>query len=190
MKQRDAPRPAVPGSFFAKLMLPFAVPILATLVLILAGDRWPRAIAPGSGLKLAGLVATGLTAYAAWRIATGGLPDARVRRFAALLCCVTGLMGWPVWSTGPLPSINGAVLTDHRTVVMSLDRLQVTHKSRSRDLYHWAWLSAGADGTRHLSGRYFISGQTHARLSREAPARVEVKLARGLLGGVVVTGLD
>ncbi len=54
MNPSRSSRAAVPQTFFVKLMLPFAVPITVTMALVLAvGERWPRSIAPGSGLKLA-----------------------------------------------------------------------------------------------------------------------------------------
>lgn len=175
------------------MILPFAVPILVTLILLLVvGNAWPRDIAPGSGLKLPGLAASAATAtaMAVWRLAVHAIADQRVRRFAALVCAATGLMGWPVWTVGVLPTLNGAATSNERVVVMTLQRVEVTRKSRSRDYYHWAWLKAEDRGQAALSGRYFISGTTYDRWRREGPARVEVGLGRGLLGAEVVTRLN
>lgn len=182
-------RPSVPASFFAKLMLPFALPILATLVMVVViGDRWPRDIAPGSGLKLAGLLASALTAAAVWHFMVRGQRDTRVRKFAALACLVTGLMGWPVWTVGLLPSANGAMLGAERSVQMVLDRTETTTRSKSRALNYWAWLKPGAEDAPLQAGRYFIPQAQHDDWSQRRPAKVEVTYAEGLLGAVVVTG--
>ena len=182
-------RPSVPASFFAKLMLPFALPILLTFaLLIVVGDRWPRDIAPGSGLKLAGLMASAFTAAAVWHFMVRGQPDTRVRKFAALACLVTGLMGWPVWSVGLLPSANGAALGAERSVQMVLDRTETTTRSKSRALNYWAWLKPGAEDAPLQSGRYFIPQARHDDWSQRRPATVEVTYAEGALGAVVITG--
>ena len=183
------PRPTVPASFFVKMMLPFALPILLTLVLVLTvGDRWPRDIAPGSGLKLAGLLASALTAIAVWRHIVRGLTDPLAHKFAAALCPVTGLMGWPVWTVGLLPSANGAALESERSVRMVLDRTETTTRSKSRELNYWAWLKPGAEDAPLQSGRYFIPQATHDDWSSRRPAAVEVTYAEGALGAVVITG--
>ncbi len=189
MSQAQPRRPAVPPSFFARLMLPFALPILLTFTLaLLAGDRWPREIAPGSGLKLAGLCASALTAFAVWRFAVRGQEDRRVHTFAAVLCAVTSLMGWPVWTMGLLPSVNGAALGPERTASMMLERTEVTTKSKSRELYYWAWLKPGMDDGPLRAGRYFIPPSRHDDWQARRPAVVEVTYARGALGAVVITG--
>lgn len=170
-------------------MLPFAVPVFLTLALVLlVGDRYPRTIAPGSGLKLAGLCVTIVTCFVVWRLAVRGIEDLRAHKFAALFSVVTGLMGWPVWSVGLLPSVNGAVLDTQRTVSMRLERTEVTSKSRSRDQYHWAWLSADTPDAPISAGRYFIPQNTYREWSRRRPQQVKVTVARGLLGAMVVTG--
>ena len=189
MKDIVSRRPAVPASFLGKLLLPFAVPILLTLaLLLLVGDRWPRDIAPGSGLKLAGLCASALVAFAVWRFVVRDVTDKRARKFAALLCALTGLMGWPVWSVGVLPSLNGSNLSGERTVRMALERIEATRKSKSRGYYHWAWLKADSDNFGVRSGRYFISEGIYDLWGREAPAMVDVTVAQGALGALVVTG--
>ena len=182
-------RPSVPASFFAKLMLPFALPILLTFaLLIVVGDRWPRDIAPGSGLKLAGLVTTALTAAAIWHFLVRGQSNEQVRKFAALACLVTGLMGWPVWTVGLLPSANGAALGTERSVQMVFDRTETTTQSKSRELNYWAWLKPGAEDAPLQSGRYFIPQSRHDDWSQRRPATVEVTYAEGALGAVVITG--
>lgn len=185
------PRASVPQSLFGKVLLPFALPILLTFaLLLLVGNHWPRDIAPGSGLKLAGLCATAITAFVVWRNAIARVDDHKARTFAALLCAVTGLMGWPVWSVGVLPSLNGAVLRNQSTVRMTLERTEVTHKSKSRELYYWAWLKADRDNGVAGSGRYFISREIYERLEKASPATVDVTVAQGLLGAQIVRGYD
>lgn len=149
---------------------------------------WPRDIAPGSGLKLAGLCATALVTVAVWRFVVSDVTDKRARKFAALLCAMTGLMGWPVWSVGVLPSLNGSNLSGERTVRMALERIEATKKSKARGYYHWAWLKADSDNFGVRSGRYFISEGIYDLWGREAPAMVDVTVAQGALGAMVVTG--
>lgn len=186
-----ASRTTVPQSFLPKLLLPFAVPILATMVLVVVvGDDWPRNIPPGSGLKLAGFVASAVTALIVWRFATRSIADRRARVFAALVCGVVGLMGWPVWSIGVLPSVNGAILAPAQSVQMRLERTQTTTVSRSRRLNHWAWLRPLPPAPAAEGGRYFIPEETYARWNRDQPDMVTVTRARGLLGAQVVTGYE
>lgn len=189
MVDRKSRRPDLPAGFLPRLMLPFAVPIVLTLLLlVLFGERWPRTIAPGSGLKLAGLCATACTAGLVWYFATRRAQDGRVRKFAAVACAVTGLIGWPVWSAGFLPSVNGAVLGPEQAVPMILDGTEITSKSKSRDLYYWASLRAGQAGAPIASGRYFIPEETYREWGRLRPKVVQVRTAPGLLGAMVVTG--
>lgn len=183
-------RVSVPPGFYGLSMLPVMIPVALTVALaIFASDEWPRNIAPGSGLKLAGLGATGLTALVAWRLAVRRIEDPRAHKFGALLCAVTGMMGWPAWSAGLLPSVNGFSLGEETTVRMTLERTEATRKSKSRDYYHWAWLKADAPGAPVASGRYFIPEATYADWSQRRPRSVEVVVARGVLGAQVITGL-
>ncbi|MFL0672034.1 MAG: hypothetical protein ACJLS3_11615 [Erythrobacter sp.] len=180
-------RPDVPPRFFAGLLLPFAVPMVLTMALvILVGESWPRQIAPGSGLKLAGLGASALTTILVWHRVTHGIADRRVRKMAALICGMVGLLGWPVWSIGILPSINGASLGPATTQRMVLERTESTPVSRSRARNHWAWLRSG-DAP---ADRYFISEELYARWNSQRPETVTVTFAPGLLGAEVVTGYE
>ncbi|WP_328276123.1 hypothetical protein [Sphingobium sp.] len=184
-------RPVVPGSFMAKLLLPFAIPMVLTLLLILTiGETWPRAIAPGSGLKLAGLVATTLTAAGIWHWLVGGTSDPRVHRFAAIACAVTGLMGWPVWTVGVLPSINGVALGQRETVSMRLGRIDVSRPSKGPGFYYWAWLEPIQPGGVITGGRYFIPEPVYQRWAPRKPAIVQLVHATGSLGAEVVTGFE
>jgi hypothetical protein len=180
----------VPASFFGKVALPFGVPILLTFALLLAGDRWPRDIAPGSGLKLAGLIMTSVVALIAWRLSVNGTLDARIRKAAALLCLITGLMGWPVWTAGVLPSINGSVLGSEKVVRMKLQRTEVTHYTKGRQDHHWAWLTPEDDDAVIGSGRYRLSESLHDRWNKAPPVTVLVTVARGALGAQVVKGFE
>jgi hypothetical protein len=191
MANTRSSRPKLPTGLLLKPLLPFALPMVATFALVLlVGDRWPRDIAPGSGLKLAGLAATMATAFGVWRYAVRGVEDERVGRVVALLCAVTGLMGWPVWTTGVLPSVNGARLGSERTVRMDLERLETTTKSKSRGLYHWAWLAARDGEDALASGRYFLSETVYDTWQKTDPAEVHVTVARGFLGAQVVMKFD
>lgn len=178
-------RKAIPGRMLAWAFLPFAVPVGLALILVL-GTPFPREIAPGSGLKLAGLVATLLTAMAAWRIAVAGVADPAARRLGAAFALMVGLFAWPVWSVGVLPSVNGALLQDRRTVEMLVERTEATKQRRSRALNHWVWLVPPEGETGLVRGRIFIDAQTYERLSAGIGAPVRVDLATGLLGAVVV----
>lgn len=189
MTQARAPRPVVPPRFFVTVALPFAIPALVTIALIVTvGESWPRNLPPGSGLKLAGFLATALTALLVWRYATRDLADVRVRKAAALLCGVTALMGWPVWSVGVMPSVNGSRLGEAQTVRMVLERTETTTVSRSDRLNHWAWLRPETPATPLQAGRYFIPEGIYQSWSSTQPATVEVTIAKGALGAVVVTG--
>lgn len=185
-KDRTSRATAPPG-FFAKLLLPFAIPVALTMVLvILVGESWPRQIARGSGLKLAGFGATMLTAAVVWHGVTRAIADRRVRQVAALLCGLTAMLGWPVWSMGILPSINGARLGPATTQRMVLERTESTPVSRSRARNHWAWLRLGDA----RADRYFISEELYTRWNSQRPETVTVTTAPGLLGAEVVTGYE
>ena len=191
MKAAAASRPIVPPSFFPKLLLPFAIPILVTFALvILVGERWPRTIAPGSGLALAGLGATALTGVLVWHRVTSGMSDKRVHQMAALMCGVTGLMGWPVWSFGVLPSVNGFSLGPQEQVRMVLERTEVTTVSRSSQLNHWAWLRPVTSTDAAGAGRYFIPEATYRQWNDQRPGMVTVTVAGGLLGAQVVISYE
>jgi hypothetical protein len=172
-------------------MLPFAIPICLTLVLALSvGEDWPRNIAPGSGLKLAGLLATAVTALAAWFIAIRHIADRRAHQMAALVCGISGLMGWPVWSVGIMPSVNGMSLGPEQSVRMILERTEDTRVSRSRRRNHWAWLQPASPGGEAGAGRYFIPEATYMRWNETRPATVTVTVAQGLLGAQVATRFE
>lgn len=191
MNNRKVSRPVVPPGFVVKLLLPFATPVAVTLLLVvLVGEAWPRNIAPGSGLKLTGFIATAITSLMVWRVAVTGIADRWAHRFAALLAGVTGLMGWPVWSVGVLPSVNGARLGPAQTVAMALERTEISTVSRSRRLNHWAWLHPASPDSPAAAGRYFIPEDAYSRWNETHPRSVRVTIASGLLGAQVVTGFE
>lgn len=180
--------PALSSGFLPLTLLPFAVPFAVTLALLATvGEGWPRDIAPGSGLKLAGLMAAIATGACVWKWLAGRHEYARVRRLAAVICLVTGAMGWPVWTAGALPSVNGASLHDESVTPMRLDRLDVTHASKGPRLYYWARLEPLNAGARLAQGRYFIPEATYRRWAEARPRVVRVRHAKGLLGAEVVT---
>ena len=179
--------------FFVAAALPFLIPMLLTLGLVLTvGESWPRQIAPGSGLKLAGFVATILTALAVLAAISLRYRDAAQRKGAGLLCALTALMGWPVWSIGVLPSVNGSALGPEQAVPMALERTEVTTASRSSTRHHWAWLRPETASGRRLvkAGRYFIPEDLYQRWGPNPPDNVTLMIARGRLGAVVVTGIE
>lgn len=189
MQQSKASRPKVPPRFFAQVLLPFAIPVLLTFVLaVFVGENWPRNMVPGSGLKLAGLIATALTSLLVWWWIIRGFADARVHKAAALVCGAVGLLGWPVWSVGILPSINGFSLGEPQAVPMTLERTESTTISKSSQRSHWAWLRPDGPGSPAKARRYFIPEDLYDDWSRQPPANVTVTIARGMLGADVVTG--
>ncbi len=185
------PRPRISAGLPAKLLLPFALPILATFALLfLVGNQWPRDIAIGSGLKMPGLCVAALSAFVIWWWSVRKIQDRRIRAFAAIFCGVTGLMGWPVWTVGILPSVNGSILSQPSHVPMTLDRVEMTPKSKSRGFYHWAYLKTTNSNSAIQSGRYFISEVDYQRFDSSKPTAVDVTVAQGLLGAYVVLGYE
>jgi hypothetical protein len=185
MKQGKA-RPQIPMARLAGLSLPFALPlVLAIAWALLIGDGGAGAIVPGSGLKAMGLCATVLTGIVVWCWVVRGMADGRSRKFAALFCGATSLMGWPVWTMGLLPGLNGLAPRHETMVTMTLMRTETT-RGKHGSVYHWAWLEAeggrGADG----SGRYFISQSVHDRWAGARPKTVRLVIADGVLGARLV----
>lgn len=167
--------------------MPFALPFgLTLIILVTVGEAWPRGIAPGSGLKLAGLMASALVGAAVWRTIARAFADRRVHKFAAIGCGVTALMGWPVWTVGVLPSVNGASMGREQVETMRLGRIDVTRPSKGPGFYYWAWLEPVHPGAGIAGGRYFIPETVYQRWAPHKPAMVRVVHAHGLLGAEVV----
>lgn len=179
--------PAAPASLLPKMAVPFALPFALTLVIVLVvGEAWPRSIAPGSGLKLAGLIAAAITSTAVWYRIVSTFADQRVHVFTAVVCTVTSLMGWPVWTVGVLPSINGAMLGSDKMVTMRLGQIDITRPSKGSGFYYWAKLEPVHPGAVIERGRYFIPEDVFRRWALHKPATVRVVHAQGLLGAQVV----
>ncbi|MFN3469545.1 MAG: hypothetical protein ACK4UL_04535 [Novosphingobium meiothermophilum] len=173
-----------------QIMLPFALPFMLTLALIVTiGEAWPRQIAPGSGLKFEGLIASTLTAALVWHRTARQHDQRHFRILVGCLCAVTGMMGWPVWTLGILPSINGSILHDERESTMRLAGLETSQKTRQRGLYHWARVEPLIQAPPIAAGRLFIAEDMWQRLARSRPDTVRVRYADGLLGERVILGL-
>jgi hypothetical protein len=182
-------QPTLPASFLLKMALPFVLPVALTVFISLTvGENWPRSIAPGSGLMLPGLIASAMLSTLAWPITAGAFDDEQVRKFSAIICAVTGLMGWPIWTTGVLPSINGAFLGQEHVEPMRLGRLDVDRpKGGVGSPNYSVWLEPVHPGGAIDSGRYYISEEVYQRLESQKPVAISVAHSRGALGAVVVT---
>lgn len=177
----------LPGSVLLKLALPMLIPFLLALILgALVGARWPTNIAPGSGLKLAGLVASVATCLLVWRSVARAIADSRQKPLAAAICVLTGLMGWAFWSAGVLPNVNGFILGSESKVHMAFEGTSTTRASRQPYDHHWARLKAEGPDSPIGSGLYYISEQLCADWNSKAPESVNVTVAPGLLGAPVV----
>lgn len=131
-----------------------------------------------------------MTCMIVWRFAVRGIVDRRVHKFAAVLCAATGLLGWPIWTVGVLPSINGYRLGESRTVTMTLDRTDITGQSRCNRINHWARLQAGYPAGPAGSGRYHVPADVYADWSRRRPGTIRITVAPGLLGAWVVIDFE
>jgi hypothetical protein len=179
--------PTLPASFMLKTALPFVLPVaLAVIIFLTVGETWPSSIAPGSGLTLPGLIASATFATLAWRIAGRAFGDERVSKFAAIICAATGLMGWPIWTIGVLPNINGAILDHEQFAPMRFGRLDVSRPKGGSPDYS-VWLEPVHPGGRIDGGRHYISEEVYQRLESQKPVAIRVAHSRGLLGAVVVT---
>lgn len=180
-------RQVIPGRVLLTAVLPAAVPVVLMLGLFLLNRHEQAAqVAPGSGLKVAGLVAAALTSVLVAVPAMRGVADGAMRRVVVVLCLGVGLIGWPIWTLGVMPWVNGLVLEEPRLVPMRLDRLEITTISRSREVNHWAWLTPVEPGSGLAAGRYFIPQDLHDRLAAGKPTTLTVEAARGLLGAEAV----
>lgn len=182
-------RQVIPGRVLLTAVFPAAVPVVLMLGLLLLNRHEQTAqVAPGSGLKGAGLAAAALTSALVAVPAMRGVVEGAMRRVMVVLCLGVGLMGWPIWTLGVMPWVNGLVLEEPRSIPMRLDRLEITTVSRSREVNHWAWLAPVEPGGGLAGGRYFIPMELHDRLAAGKPTTLTVEAARGLLGAEAVLG--
>lgn len=187
MKSRSSRKPVVPARVLMLALIPFGVPVLLTLgFLAIGGGSWSRDLAPGSGLKLAGLVATLITTVLAWRVSVRGISDLRVHKMAGAFCLFVGLISWPAWSLATLPFVNAVALQNERAISMTLDRTETTKIRRRTQLRHWAWLTPKEAGTEITPGRTFIPEATYDLWTATKPTSVSVRAATGLLGATVI----
>lgn len=171
-------------------LLPVALPALLLLIqMTTVGDAWPRDIAPGSGLKLWGFLAVALTTFGAWLLVARKERDTRLLRISALFLVMTGLVSWPLWSAGLLPSVNGMSLGPNRVQSMRVERLEATRQSRRTTYNYWAWLAPHAPNSELQRGRYFISQDIYQRLTASGADGVQINHARGALGAVAITDI-
>lgn len=190
MTGRRPKKSVIPARVLVRTLIPFAVPVLLTVtMLVIAGSSLPRDIVPGSGLKLAGLLAAMVTTLFAWRVSVRGNSDPRVRSMAGVFCVLVGLISWPVWTMGALPFVNALALQNERTVILTLDRTESTPIRLSSERHHWAWLSPTEAESGILPGRHFISEATYDSWAAARPDAVEAKAATGLLGATVIIGM-
>jgi hypothetical protein len=184
-------KPVVPARLLLLALIPFCTPVILTLGFpAIGGSSCPRDLAVGSGLELAGLVATLVTAFLAWRVSVPGISDTRVRKMAGVFCLLVGLIGWPVWSLSALPFVNAVALQNERTIAMTLDRTETTTIRLSPKLHHWAWLAPKDAGAAVSPGRYFIPEATYERWTATKPASVNLQAATGLLGATVIADIQ
>jgi hypothetical protein len=171
-------------------LTPFPFAILITFAtLLIVGERLPRQLAPGEGLWLPALGPTVVVGALIYRSASAGWADLRVRRFLMMVCAATSLVAWPVWTFGPMPTINGARLGAPQSTTMRLAKLETTTVKHQRGLHPWARLEPVADASPLRQGRYFLQPATHARWSEAKPPTVAVDHAPGWLGAHVVLDL-
>jgi hypothetical protein len=163
-------------------ILPFPLTIVMTFAaMLLVGERYPRQVASGSSLSWWGL-GLSLTVFATvLLIVRQHWSEAGPRRFALALSGVTSLLAWPVWTTGILPSINGAMLGPHETSMMQVEKL-TTSRAKGNRIYHWATLRP-LDNTSPIgAGRYFVPQDAYQRWQERPAQPARVIHAKGLLG--------
>ena len=178
------------GWIVALCFAPIAGWVLITIALaLLQPAKLPRLMPPGEGLAWQGLVVTLLvTAWVLWQLCRT-TTDTAERKVLAGLALVGGLMAWPIVTLGPLPSLNGARLSDTRTTPMQLARLSTSPQKRSREPFHWAHLQPQPGDTTLRGGRYFIAGEDFEAWAARRPGTLHITHHRGLLGARVLTDI-
>ena len=178
------------GWIVALCFAPIAGWVLITIALaLLQPAGLPRLMPPGEGLAWQGLVVTLLVTagvvWQQWRSTT----DPSERKVLAGLALAGGLMAWPIVTLGPLPSLNGARLSDTRTTPMQLTRLSTSPQKHSREPFHWAHLQPQPGDTTLRGGRYFIAGEDFEAWAAGRPGTLHITHHRGLLGARVLTDI-
>ena len=178
------------GWIVALCFAPIAGWVLITIALaLLQPAGLPRLMPPGEGLAWQGLVVTLLVTagvvWQQWRSTT----DPSERKVLAGLALAGGLMAWPIVTLGPLPSLNGARLSDTRTTPMQLTRLSTSPQKHSREPFHWAHLQPQPGDTTLRGGRYFIAGEDFEAWAARRPGTLHITHHRGLLGARVLTDI-
>lgn len=165
---------------------PFPISIVVTILAVLVvGEYFPRQIAPDSGVKLAGAVASVTVFVIVTRsIVRLGLDEAP-RRFGIILALVTSLMAWPVWTLGIMPSLNGLSFGKEVTTPMRLVGLSISRPKKSRQIYYVARLEPFSDAAPIGQGRYYVPQAVYLEWERRGQGRVEVGHSRGLLGAEI-----
>ena len=178
------------GWIVALCFAPIAGWVLITIALaLLQPAGLPRQMPPGEGLAWQGLVGTLLvTAWVVWQ-QWRSTTDPSERKVLAGLALAGGLMAWPIVTLGPLPSLNGARLSDTRTTPMQLARLSTSPQKRSREPFHWAHLQPQPGDTTLRGGRYFIAGEDFEAWAARRPGTLHITHHRGLLGARVLTDI-
>ena len=178
------------GWIVALCFAPIAGWVLITIALaLLQPAGLPRQMPPGEGLAWQGLVVTLLATAWVVRQVFRSTPDTSERKVLAGLALVGGLMAWPIVTLGPLPSLNGARLSDTRTTPMQLARLSTSPQKRSREPFHWAHLQPQPGDTTLRGGRYFIAGEDFEAWAARRPGTLHITHHRGLLGARVLTDI-
>ena len=178
------------GWIVALCFAPIAGWVLITIALaLLQPAGLPRQMPPGEGLAWQGLAGTLLVTAWVVRHVFRTTTDTAERKVLAGLALAGGLMAWPIVTLGPLPSLNGARLSDTRTTPMQLTRLSTSPQKRSREPFHWAHLQPQPGDTTLRGGRYFIAGEDFEAWAARRPGTLHITHHRGLLGARVLTDI-
>ena len=178
------------GWIVALCFAPIAGWVLITIALaLLQPAGLPRQMPPGEGLAWQGLAGTLLVTAWVVRHVFRTTTDTAERKVLAGLALVGGLMAWPIATLGPLPSLNGARLTDTRTTPMLLTQLSTSPQKHSREPYYWAYLQPLPGETTLRGGRYFIAGEDFEAWAARRPGTLHITHHRGLLGARVLTDI-
>lgn len=168
-------------------LLPVVIALCSTFAVVLAGpNRFPRSIAAGSSLAVPGLVASVIVSLILFGVLWRLRSRPQERQASMVLGILASLISWPIWSSGVMPSINGFAVRQSSTTTMQLQRLEITHATKSREVYHWARLAPLAAESGLKQGRYFVPADRYDIWERHGAKTVEVRHGTGLLGAEIV----